>query len=174
MQFSGQARSACYVAHSQTGCLMQTPSSVTNHPMTFLEYRQLQNQFIGHRCHIERTKKDYCVREPTLRQLEEHFISYEMPLFEFHYVPYLQDQEIGYADYLMGEIEDIKGETNRHFTWADLGRQPTEEELAMHYITSQAHENYRARFWHLVKDEGCTLQRSDREDRISLRSSAPL
>jgi hypothetical protein len=64
----------------------------------------------------------------------------------------LPKQAIDYAAYLMGEIEDIKSGTNRYFTWVRLGREPTEEELAMHYITSQAHENYRARFWHLVKD----------------------
>jgi hypothetical protein len=75
-----------------------------------------------------------------------------MELFELSFLPYLPNQRIDYATYLMGEIEDIKSAANRHFTWIALGHQPTEEELALHYITSQAHENYRARFWHLVKD----------------------
>jgi hypothetical protein len=74
-----------------------------------------------------------------------------MNLFELHFLHYLHNRFIDYAAYLMGEIEDIKSDTNRHFTWTQLRREPTEEELAMHYIISQAHENYRARFWHLVK-----------------------
>lgn len=151
MQCADQASIHCCVAEPQTGCPMQTPISVANQPITFLEYRHLQDYFIGHACHVERTKKDSCVERPTLRQLEEHFILYEMDRFELYFLPYLPNQEIEYAAYLMGEIEDMKSAANRHFTWTELGRAPTDEELAMHYITSQAHENYRARFWHLVK-----------------------
>jgi hypothetical protein len=130
---------------------MQRPFGVANQPITFLEYRQLQDYFIWYICHVERTKRDFRVEAPSLRQLEEHFIFYEMDLFESYFLHYLPNQQIDYAAYLMGEIEDIKSETNRHFTWTNLGRQPNEEELALHYITSQAHENYRARFWHLVR-----------------------
>lgn len=151
MQFADHVSIRCCVAEPETGCPMQTLIGVANRPITFLEYRQLQDYFIGRTCHVERTKKDFCIEEPTLRQLEEHFISHEMNLFESHFLHYLPNQAIDYTAYLMGEIEDIKSDTNRHFTWSELGRRPTEEELAMHYITSQAHENYRARFWHLVK-----------------------
>jgi hypothetical protein len=152
MQFPEQVPILCCIAEPGSGCPMQTPSGITKELITFLEYRQLQDQFIGHTCHIERTKKDLRVEQPTLRQLEEHFISYEMSFFELCFRPYLPQQKIDYAAYLTGEIEDMKSDTNRHFTWAKLGCQPTEEELALNYIASQAHENYRARFWHLVKD----------------------
>jgi hypothetical protein len=131
---------------------VSTLPRIIAHTITFLDYRQLQDQYIGHRCHIERTKRDCCISEPTLRDLEEHFIFYEMELFELCFLPYLPKQRIDYATYLMGEVEDIRSAANRHFTGTVLGREPTEEELALHYITSQAHENYRARFWHLVKN----------------------
>jgi hypothetical protein len=75
MQSSNQARSPAGVVEPRTGCPMQTPRGGVHHAITFLEYRQLQDQFIGHTCHIERTKQDCCIQEPTLRQLEEHFIS---------------------------------------------------------------------------------------------------
>jgi hypothetical protein len=152
MPVAHQVSMRCCVAAPEIGCPMQIPIGIANRMITFLEYRQLQDYFIGYTCHVERTKKDYGIQEPTLRQLEEHFILYEMELFEAHFLHYLPKQAIDYAAYLMGEIEDIKSGTNRYFTWVRLGREPTEEELAMHYITSQAHENYRARFWHLVKD----------------------
>lgn len=142
----------CCGAERGTGCALQPPIGVANRPITFLEYRQLQDRFIGRPCHVERTKKDFCVVEPTLRQLEEHFIFYEMERFERYVVPCLPNQRIDYVAYLMGEMADIRSDTNRHFAWTTLGREPTEEELAQHYITSRAHENYRARFWHLVRD----------------------
>ncbi len=151
MQCADQVSIRCCVAEPETGCPIQTPIGVANRPTTFLKYRRLQDYFIGHPCHIERTKRDFCVEDPTLRQLEGHFICYEMDRFEGYFLQYLPNQEIDYAAYLMGEIEDMKSDTNRHFAWSKLGRQPTEEELAVHYITSQAQENYRARFWHLVK-----------------------
>lgn len=151
MQCADQVSIRRCVAEPETGCPMQTLLGVTNQPITFLKYRQLQDYFIWRACHVERTKMDCCVEEPTLRQLEGHFICYEMDRFESYFLRYLPNQTIDYAAYLMGEIEDIKSDANRHFTWLQLERQPTDEELALHYITSQAHENYRARFWHLVK-----------------------
>lgn len=150
MQFVDRVSISWCVTEPQTRCPMQDARGIINHPLTFLEYRHLQNQFIGHTCHVERTKKALSVATPTLRQLEEHFIRHEMDLFEFYFLPYLSGQKIDYAAYLMGEIEDIRSDANRHFAWTALGRPPTEEDLAMHYITSEAHENYRARFWHLV------------------------
>lgn len=120
---------------------------VPQEPLCFTVYRHLQDRWILDPFHKERTKRDLGLsREPTLRELEEHFIDFEMKEFEQRYA----SQGITHTDYILGEIDEIRSEANHFFTGMTVCHAPTDDELASHYIESHANDTYRERFWHLV------------------------
>jgi hypothetical protein len=63
------------------------------------------------------------------------------------------NQKLNFFEYMKKQGEEILGKTNLWYTGKKLGRKPTSEEAAEHYIDHGGAVDFNRRFGHLLEDD---------------------
>lgn len=63
----------------------------------------------------------------------------------------VDNDELGaHEEFMRIQREEMLGEVSRYFAYLNLKREPTDAEVAMHYILYGGAENFRQKYGHLV------------------------